>query len=488
MMRFMRIGVSKTEEPRASDARPGLVSVIRLVDRTALLDSAGLACYIAWSFVFWNGSLLFGGASDVAPMGDLLAVQGALTALTALLLVLSVRKAAPLRTRKLLLGAFALVSSLAVVVVASAGYGQAPAEWMWLGFALSGLGSTLRLGWEERLSVQGVARTALCAGLAYLFGFVLFAVISLLPTVAALVVSALLPFGVYALLLRASMKVPMVPEPSKSSFRELLASIPWKLIAAIALAYFSYGATRMGGVMGGLAASGAGHVAVAGIPALGCLVAIALAFCFYRKNALLAFYLAFPLMGIAAIVPASVDPLGGITMFCIALVGAELVKYLVWFLLIDSIIKDGLSALLCLALMRFAQWGGSCLGQLAADALPTQEAVTIAVLVSLVVALLVIIGVPVAAKAVAGGTAGEANDLEARVGLAAGRFKLSPREQEVLAIWATGHTGAYIEKQLFISKNTVKTHLNHIYAKTKTSNREELLELLEDLDETGGRG
>ena len=188
-------------------------------------------------------------------------------------------------------------------------------------------------------------------------------------------------------------------------------------------------------------------------------------------------------MGIAAIVPASVDPLGGTTTFCIALVGAELVKYLVWFLLIDSIIKDGLSALLCLALMRFAQWGGSCLGQLAADALPTQEAVTIAVLVSLVVALLVIIGAPVAAKAAAGGSAaGEASDLEARVALAAARFRLSPREQEVLAIWATGHTGAYIEKQLFISKNTVKTHLNHIYAKTKTANREELLELLEALD------
>lgn len=108
---------------------------------------------------------------------------------------------------------------------------------------------------------------------------------------------------------------------------------------------------------------------------------------------------------------------------------------------------------------------------------------TIAVLVSLVVALLVIIGAPVAAKAAAGGSAaGEASDLEARVALAAARFRLSPREQEVLAIWATGHTGAYIEKQLFISKNTVKTHLNHIYAKTKTANREELLELLEALD------
>lgn len=483
MMQLMRIDASTTEEPLVLNPRSGLASIIRAVDRAAVLDSVGLACYIAWSFVFWNGSLLFGSVSGAAPMGDLLAVQGAFTALTALLLALSVRKVAPLRTRRLLLGAFALVSSLAVVVAAFVGYREAPMEWMWLGFALSGLGSTLRLGWEERLSVRGVARTALCAGLAYLLGFVLFAIVSLLPPVVALVASALLPFGAYALLLRGTAQVPTAPEPSRASLHELLASIPWKLIVAIALAYFSYGATRMGGVMGGLAASGAGHVAVAGIPALGCLIAIALAFCFYRKNALLAFYLAFPLMGIAAIVPASVDPLGGTTTFCIALVGAELVKYLVWFLLIDSIIKDGLSALLCLALMRFAQWGGSCLGQLAADALPTQEAVTIAVLVSLVVALLVIIGAPVAAKAAPGGNAaGETSDLEARVALAAARFRLSPREQEVLAIWATGHTGAYIEKQLFISKNTVKTHLNHIYAKTKTANREELLELLEDLD------
>lgn len=484
MMRVMRFNASTTEEPCSPASNVGAASAIRMIDRTALLDSLGLACYIAWSFVFWNGALLFGDVFETAPMGNLFAVQGVFTALTALLLVLSVRKAAPLRTRKVLLGAFALISSLAVVVAALVGYQEAPMGWLWVGFALSGLGSTLRLGWEERLSVQGVGRTALCAGLAYLAGFVLFAVISLLPALVALVVSALLPFGAYALLLRAVHQVPAAREASKARLKELLPSIPWKLIVAIALAYFSYGATRMGGVMGGLAASGAGHVAVAGIPALGCLIAIALAFCFYRKNALLAFYLAFPLMGIAALVPASVDPLGGTSTFCIALVGAELVKYLVWFLLIDSIIKDGLSALLCLALMRFAQWGGSVLGQFAADALPTQETVTIAILISLMVALLVIIGAPVAGKAGAGFArpTGE-RDLEARVCLAAARYKLSPREQEVLAIWATGHTGAYIEKQLFISKNTVKTHLNHIYAKTKTANREELLELLEALDE-----
>ena len=81
--------------------------MVRAADRAAVLDSVGLACYIAWSFVFWNGSLLFGSVPGTAPMGDVLAVQGAFTALTALLLVLSVRTAAPLRTRRLLLGAFA---------------------------------------------------------------------------------------------------------------------------------------------------------------------------------------------------------------------------------------------------------------------------------------------------------------------------------------------------------------------------------------------
>ena len=119
---------------------------------------------------------------------------------------------------------------------------------------------------------------------------------------------------------------------------------------------------------------------------------------------------------------------------------------------------------------------------MAADTLPSPEAVTISVLLSLMVALLVIMGLPLSGKMPVISTNGGELDLDKRVGLAAERFKLSPREQEVLAIWATGHTGAYIEKTLFISKNTVKTHLNHIYAKTNTANREQLLELLEAIE------
>ena len=56
---------------------------------------------------------------------------------------------------------------------------------------------------------------------------------------------------------------------------------------------------------------------------------------------------------------------------------------------------------------------------------------------------------------------------------------LTPREVEVLQAWSTGHNAAYIEQNLGISRNTVKTHLNHIYQKTGTAGREELLGLLD---------
>ena len=375
-------------------------------NRARLFDSAGLACYIAWSFVFWNGSVLFGDLRHEAPVGEAQIVQAALTALAALVLVLLARRTAPLRRRTVLLAVFAAVSSLAIVVAALAGFGRAPMGWMLIAFALSGLGSTLRLGWEERMSVQGVERTAVCAGTAYLLGFLLFALISLLPALSVLAVSVLLPFGAFGLL---EIAVRGERERGASEVRMLPASL-------------------------------------------------------------------------ASLLPASLDPFGGGTTFSVALVGAELVKYLVWFLLIDSFFKDGLSALLCLALMRFAQWGGSCLGQIVTDVLPTSESVAIAILLSLMAALLVIMGSPLSLKSPAVVEEDAVDALALRVKRVAVQCGLSPREQEVLAIWATGHTGAYIEKQLFISKNTVKTHLNHIYAKTKTANREELLELLESVD------
>lgn len=474
----------------ASAEQPIASGTDRALKRKILLDSLGLGFYIAWSFVFWNSSLLFGSALGGFSFNGLFAVQGGLTALTALLLVLSVRKVAPLRTRTVLLVVFALISSAAIVLAAMAGEGHAPSWLMTLGFALSGVGSTLRLGWEEHLSVRGVKRTAVCVVVAYFVGFVLFALASLLPPLAALTVSALMPFGACALLIVAGKRSEGILDDGRKvgsgsdvGYKALFAHIPWKLIAVIALAFFSYGATRTGGVVGGLTVSSSLFSdALAGLPAFASLLAAALAYFFYRKGALLAFYIAFPLMALAALLPASLDPFAGATTFWAALLGSELVKYMVWFLLIDSIIKDGVSALLCLGVMRFSQWAGSFLGQIAADVLPGSESVTIAILLALMIALLVIIGAPFFGRSMESSQSLSRTDsLEERTDELARRCRLSPREKEVLSIWVTGRSAAYIEKRLFISKNTVKTHLNHIYAKTGTANREELLELLDEI-------
>ena len=50
---------------------------------------------------------------------------------------------------------------------------------------------------------------------------------------------------------------------------------------------------------------------------------------------------------------------------------------------------------------------------------------------------------------------------------------LSRREMEVLVRLAQGKTTPQISKELFISENTVKTHVRHILEKLEAANRTE---------------
>lgn len=65
-----------------------------------------------------------------------------------------------------------------------------------------------------------------------------------------------------------------------------------------------------------------------------------------------------------------------------------------------------------------------------------------------------------------------------RVELLAQEKGLTPREREVLALLAQGHDAPAIEGELFLSHNTLKTHLRHIYAKLGVHTRAEALEML----------
>ena len=59
-------------------------------------------------------------------------------------------------------------------------------------------------------------------------------------------------------------------------------------------------------------------------------------------------------------------------------------------------------------------------------------------------------------------------------------FGLTPRESEILPSVARGRTIARIQEELFISGSTVNTHIRHIYSKCGVSNRQQLLDFVDD--------
>ena len=57
------------------------------------------------------------------------------------------------------------------------------------------------------------------------------------------------------------------------------------------------------------------------------------------------------------------------------------------------------------------------------------------------------------------------------------KFGLSDRETEIAFLLARGYSRPYIREKLFISKNTVATHIRHIYGKLGIHSKEELIDL-----------
>ena len=67
---------------------------------------------------------------------------------------------------------------------------------------------------------------------------------------------------------------------------------------------------------------------------------------------------------------------------------------------------------------------------------------------------------------------------ENRIALLASSYGLSKREEEVAKLLSEGYSRPYIEKALYISKGTAKTHIHHIYQKLGVSSQDELIELV----------
>lgn len=81
---------------------------------------------------------------------------------------------------------------------------------------------------------------------------------------------------------------------------------------------------------------------------------------------------------------------------------------------------------------------------------------------------------------VSGGPA--ADPLDARVIMLATQHELTARETEVLGLLARGRSNPYIRDELGISLDTAGTHVKHVYAKLGVHSRQELIDLVRQMD------
>ncbi len=58
-------------------------------------------------------------------------------------------------------------------------------------------------------------------------------------------------------------------------------------------------------------------------------------------------------------------------------------------------------------------------------------------------------------------------------------YGLTPRETEIFAMLARGRNSEYIQETLVVSRNTVKAHVKHIYAKLDIHSHQELIDLVD---------
>jgi len=60
------------------------------------------------------------------------------------------------------------------------------------------------------------------------------------------------------------------------------------------------------------------------------------------------------------------------------------------------------------------------------------------------------------------------------------QYGLTNRETEILLLFARGRSASFIAEQLFVSNNTVRSHLMHVYTKCDVHSRQELISLIDD--------
>lgn len=457
---------------------------------------AGYVCLATWTGLLYSSSVLVLSAGALPPLSiaHLFSTVGAIVG--GLLVALVASRFSPLAHRRESLHFFGIVGAIGSSGIALVSAGTASSEWACVCLLLCGIsGSWIMVAWMEQFASQEAKRAFVAYALISLVAQLISLLITTLPYVVGIPITVLLPIAATFSLRPvtddnvevrkpAEMRKPAPKWPSLD-YRALLANTPLRFMIVMGIVSFSMGALKTMQLPNDPALTPLLTWVIGFASSLaGMGIACAFASLSFKHNFSIAYYFAIPIIALSSLLLVLPVELPGTLLSSIGSVGNSLVGFLTWMILIQVVYEGRIPAAWGFGLLTAMQFTGTLLGQ-AVTVLSgsTNLIVAFAVLIVLLVASLAAINIRPGGKPGFASKTGtedvDAGYLEQRGRSLANRCGLSPREEEILLIWITGHNSAYIEARLFISKNTVKTHLTHIYAKTKTANREGLLMLLE---------
>lgn len=466
----------------------------------------------AWSSVLFACMALLPGVSSPVSLSSVQLACTVATALTELVLALGSHRLAPLGSRRTLVYLAGVLGAAGTCCVALAGSGALPGAALPFGYVCVGLGmGALTCSWLERLAMQGRSIVAWTLVVCTPLGYLACLLVDALPFQAAVPLAAALPVGA-ALLVPVGASGGEVPDGQVrpiASLRENVTRAPWRLFIVVLLTSVAYGFIRATSVVGGAFTSSAGGLALQQLfDFAGLCVGVSLALFAWKIRTAPAFYPVFAFIAVGGLLLSGGEGAPHASAAAISHVGITLISTIAIFLIMDAARGGKISALFGVGVLKFCEMVGVMLGQVSVELFLAKGAVAVAVLLVLLVAAFVvmsgsdafsIIGEPPLRKgpgtapAISAGS-DDACDADAahtaddaridRICRIADKFGLSSREAQILELWGMGHTSAYIERELSISKNTVKTHLSHIYSKLGVASKEELLALVGDQTRT----
>lgn len=407
--------------------------------------------------------------------------------LVALAVLLRTPRIFPLSRRKEIGFAAASLGAGGALAISFSSAGAVAPGWGWAGFAAASFAATwLSLSWQEYLATQGARAAVLGFACMTLLGIALFFIVGFFPQKVALVVCVVLPIAADLSLRphRGARFFANIDQPFGT--RELCRTIAhdWspRLMAIICMLALVYGAVRTAAASQETSAGVGLWIRAAGGMSVASVVAGLVIFYAQKRGIIKAFYVALPLSACAVVVFAMPFDTHAETAVFMASCGYNLVYYMVWIVMLEKACSRQLPVLGLFASLWLASYVGILAGQVTALLWPV-DPVYLNYLMLLIVVAASLLLVRMNGKLVVSKdtmNSPEESPIAQKALEIAEEAKLSPRETEILTIWLNGHNAAYIEETLHISRNTVKTHLKHIYQKTGIASKEDLLRMRED--------